>query len=230
MKKEKTAIVIGLISFVMIYVGVYTLLSCNGSYSDNLVISGAHRYNGGMGIPDAQVWNPKSIICLPYQKNALAHLFLPLISLDRNIVHKNIDAFQYRKFILENQFEGVKIVFDTLQLIEEQKISKAQVLIDSNIIDPTLRRAVPYFINKGDIEKAKWLCAVYIGAWIANESAHARPHPFPHVTDSTDVVSFVADFARYRKKHPEESDEHLQDIFDRSLEAEKQQKANTNEN
>jgi hypothetical protein len=73
----------------VIYFIVYFILSFNGHYSPQPVVSGKMRLASGFGIRDIHVWEPKYTILLPYGFNALGAIYGELIWLDRKVWHRD---------------------------------------------------------------------------------------------------------------------------------------------
>ena len=80
------------------YIISYIILSSFGKYSDRLNITGRHRYRDwGMGMPDAQVWNPYMTEVMSWNKNTFGIIFYPLVLVDRKFWHKDICVFEFMR-------------------------------------------------------------------------------------------------------------------------------------
>jgi hypothetical protein len=80
------------ISWVIIlsYIVTYMVLSLNGQYSEELVVTGRLQNEYQMGMPDAHVWEPKFMKLRHYQHNLLGGCYLHLIWTDRKFWHTNV--------------------------------------------------------------------------------------------------------------------------------------------
>lgn len=64
-------------------------LSLLGDYSTRLVATGQVRYEVGVAVPDATIWQPMLISHYPFEKSILGVLFHPCVLLDRILWHVN---------------------------------------------------------------------------------------------------------------------------------------------
>jgi len=85
----------------VIYVAVYVVLSVNGVYL--ATPSGEVRYNFGLAMTDAQVWQPRFVYFKVLRDiegrktvaaNWLGYVFAPLILLDQKLFHPTVYLFQ----------------------------------------------------------------------------------------------------------------------------------------
>ena len=89
--KQRLALISKII--LLAYVSVYPILSFNGRYSSQPVISGKMRLANGFAIRDIYVWEPKYVELYPYGFNALGAIYWELIWVDRKFWHIDKPAY-----------------------------------------------------------------------------------------------------------------------------------------
>lgn len=79
--------IIVLSSIMFVYVVTYIINSCYGGYWMKPVSDGKDRYSFGLSMPTAIIWQPRFGYATPFQKDIFGCIFMPLIALDRYLVH-----------------------------------------------------------------------------------------------------------------------------------------------
>ena len=95
-KSKKKIIGATLIGILVLYIGLYIVLSASGEYE--LTTSGEHRPLGLPPIPDTRKWVPANVDCQMYKGpkgnlevrslNLLGAVYAPLVWIDRSFVHE----------------------------------------------------------------------------------------------------------------------------------------------
>ncbi|RRJ95494.1 hypothetical protein Ga0100231_015515 [Opitutaceae bacterium TAV4] len=71
-----------------LYAASYCINTALGGYWMKPVGDGKDKYASGLSMPTAIIWQPRFGYATPFQKDKIGWFYLPLITLDRSVIHK----------------------------------------------------------------------------------------------------------------------------------------------